>query len=112
MHPRSDVRWLGGLAALLASSASPAAAGQNLWNLETKVQACIETSTAAACRAAESPVGQLRSNPAYARASHLCKEEISELEEVIKLLPMRDAVPTEVMASVADVQQACVPYGF
>jgi len=25
---------------------------------------------------------------------------------------MRDAVPTEVMASVADVQQACLPYGF
>ncbi len=54
----------------------------------------------------------MKSNPAYANSSHLCKEEISELEAVIKLLPMRDAVPTEVMASVADVQQACLPYGF
>ena len=112
MHPRSDHRWLGGLALLLATSASPAAAGQNLWTLESKVQACIETSAAAPCRQAETHVSNLRSNPAYARASHLCKEEISELEEVIKLLPMRDAVPTEVMASVADVQQACLPYGF
>ncbi len=31
---------------------------------------------------------------------------------MIKLLPLRDALPTEVMASVADVQQACLPYGY
>ena len=109
MHTRPDRLWLGGLALVLAG---PAAAGQNLWTLESKVQACIETSSASACRTAETQVSALRSNPAYARSSHLCKEEISELEEVIKLLPMRDAVPTEVMASVADVQQACLPYGF
>lgn len=109
MHTRSHGAWLGGLALLMAG---PAAASQNLWSLESKVQACIETAAAPACRDAERHVGRLRSNPAYARSSHLCKEEISELDEVIKLLPMRDAVPTEVMASVADVQQACLPYGF
>lgn len=99
-------------AALLVLSAGPAAAGQSLWTLESGVQACLETSNATSCRQAEARVNALKSNPAYGRSSHLCKEEISELEAVIKLLPMRDAVPTEVMASVADVQQACVPYGF
>ena len=54
----------------------------------------------------------LTRNSAYTGSSHLCKEEIGELAQVITLLPMRDAVPTEVMASVADVQQACQPYGF
>ena len=31
---------------------------------------------------------------------------------MVALLPMQDAVPNDVMASVADVQQACLPYGF
>jgi hypothetical protein len=31
---------------------------------------------------------------------------------MVRLLPMRDALPTELMASVADVQQACLPFGF
>jgi len=57
-------------------------------------------------------VKALTRNPAYAKASHLCQEEIGELSQVIALLPLRDAVPNEVMASVADVQQACLPYGF
>ena len=100
------------LMALMVLSAGSAVAGQSLWTLETGAQSCIETSSAQACRQAEARVSSLKSNPAYSRSSHLCKEEISELEELIKLLPMRDAVPTEVMASVADVQQACLPYGF
>jgi hypothetical protein len=99
-------------AALVVLSAGPVVAGQNLWTLESGVQACLETSSAPTCRQAEAGVSALKSNPAYGRSSHLCKEEISELEAVIKLLPMRDAVPTEVMASVADVQQACLPYGY
>ena len=100
------------VSALVVLSAGPVAAGQSLWTLETGVQACLETSSAPSCRQAEVRVNSLKSNPAYGRSSHLCKEEISELEAVIKLLPMRDAVPSEVMASVADVQQACLPYGF
>ena len=100
------------VAALVVLSAGPVAAGQSLWTLQTGVQACLETSSAPSCRQAEVRVNSLKSNPAYGRSSHLCKEEISELEAVIKLLPMRDAVPSEVMASVADVQQACLPYGF
>ena len=100
------------LTALMVLSAGSAVAGPSLWTLETGVQSCIETSAGQACRQAEARVSSLKSNPAYGRSSHLCKEEISELEELIKLLPMRDAVPTEVMASVADVQQACLPYGF
>ena len=97
---------------VLSAGAGSALAGQSLWSLETGMQSCIETSSAQACRQAEALVNSLKSNPAYGRSSHLCKEEISELEEVIKLLPMRDAVPTEVMASVSDVQLACLPYGF
>ena len=100
------------LTALMMFSAGSALAGQSLWSLETGVQSCVETSSAQACRQADALVSSLKRNPAYSRSSHLCKEEISELEELTKLLPMRDAVPTEVMASVADVQLACLPYGF
>lgn len=90
----------------------PASASTQLLNLESSLQSCIQAATAKACRQAESTVLALSQNPSYAASSHLCKEEISELSEVVKLLPMQDVVPTEVMASVADVQQACIPYGF
>ena len=76
------------------------------------MQACVETSQPQSCGKAKAQVSALTRNSAYAGSSHLCKEEIGELAQVITLLPMRDAVPTEVMASVADVQQACLPYGF
>jgi hypothetical protein len=102
------------VAGLAGSSgmALPAAASDALWSLQAGVSRCVETSQAQPCRQAEARVKGLTRNPAYARASHLCQEEISELSQVIALLPLRDAVPNEVMATVADVQQACLPYGF
>ena len=102
------------VAGLAGSSgmALPAAASDALWSLQAGVRRCVETSQAQPCRQAEANVKALTRNPAYARASHLCQEEIGELSQVIALLPLRDAVPNEVMASVADVQQACLPYGF
>ena len=90
----------------------PATASEALLGLQGGLQACIETSQAKACRQAEARVKALTRNPAYPRASHLCKEEIGELAQLVALLPMQDAVPNELMASVADVQQACMPYGF
>lgn len=109
-------RFLAGLstaAALLAVQVGPAAAGgEALWSLQRSLQACIETGQATPCRQAETQVAALVRNPAYLRSSHLCKEEIYELGQVVALLPMRDAIPAEVMATAADVQQACQPYGF
>lgn len=101
-----------GLGCLASAPIHPAAASEALLGLQSAMQACIETSQAKPCRQAEARVQALTRNLAYSRASHLCKEEISELGQVVALLPMQDAVPTEVMASVADVQQACLPYGF
>ena len=96
----------------LATGAAPAVAADALWTLQSSLQTCLETGQAQACRQAETQVGGLRRNRAYAQASHLCKEEIGELAAVVALLPQRDALPNEVMASMADVQQACQPYGF
>ena len=76
------------------------------------MERCIQTAGKEACSQAEATVTSLTREPAYSRASHLCREEIGELSTVVKLLPKRDVIPTEVMASVADVQQACMPYGF
>ena len=91
----------------------PAAlAGDSLSRLQGGMQQCIDSATAASCRAFEAQVAALRQHPAYAKAPHLCKEEISELSQVAALLPMRDAVASELMASVGDVQQACQPSGF
>jgi hypothetical protein len=113
MFKRSLPYALGTLTGLMAGFTSPAAAaGQALWSLETEMQACIQSSSAQACRQASALVKALQSNASYAGSSHLCKEEISELGEMVRLLPMRDALPTELMASVADVQQACLPFGF
>ena len=100
------------LAALLTLTAGPAVAGEALWRLQKGLQACVETSQVPACRQAEAQVIALTRNSAYARSSHLCKEEISELAALVALLPRRDAVPNELMSGVADVQQACLPYGF
>lgn len=92
--------------------AAPALAGGSLNRLQAGMQQCMDSATAQACRAFEAQVSALRQNPAYAKSPHLCKEEIGELGQVAALLPMRDAVASELMASVADVQQACEPSGF
>ena len=103
-----------GLSATAIPLAAPraTAATDALWALQGSLQGCVESSQPQPCRQAEARVKGLTRNPAYAKASHLCKEEIGELSQVVGLLPLQDAVPTEVMASVADVQQACLPYGF
>ena len=106
-------RWsLAGLVSALAIAAPASAASDALWQLQLRMQACIDTTSPTACRSLAAQVQALPRNPAYAQASHLCKEEIDELSRVVALLPMRDAVATDLMASVADVQQACLPYGF
>ena len=113
MFKRSLPCALASLTGLMAGFTGPAnAAGQALWSLETGMQACIQSSSAQACSQASDLVKALQNNPSYAGSSHLCKEEIGELAEMVRLLPMRDALPTELMASVADVQQACLPFGF
>lgn len=94
------------------AAAGPAAAGDGLWLLQTRMQSCIDAGSSGACGPLAAQVKALSRDPAYSRASHLCKEEIAELSAVVALLPMRDAVATDLMASVADVQQACLPYGF
>jgi len=104
-----------GFAAAIAAGAllgAPAHAGDSLSRLQGGMQKCMDSASAPACRAFEAQVAALRQNPAYARSPHLCKEEIGELAQVAALLPMRDAVASELMASVADVQQACQPSGF
>ena len=100
------------LLGVIGSAAAAQAGSDPLWTLQRSMQACVETSQSQACRQAEAQVAALTANSAYPRSSHLCKEQIGELSQVVSLLPMRDVVPTEVMASVADVQQACLPYGF
>jgi hypothetical protein len=60
----------------MAGFTGPAnAAGQALWSLETGMQACIQSSSAQACRQASVLVKGLQSNPSYAGSSHLCKEK-------------------------------------
>jgi len=113
-HPRLLALGLGALSTLSAwpLTAGPASASEVLWGLQAGLRSCLESSQPQPCRQAEARVKGLTRNPAYAKASHLCREEISELSQVVALLPLQDAVPNEVMASVADVQQACLPYGF
>jgi len=106
------VRRIGWLCLPALLLAGPAMAGSSLWRLENAIEPCIQTAGKVACSQAEAAVISLTKDPAYNRASHLCREEIGELSTVVKLLPKRDVIPTEVMASVADVQQACIPYGF
>ena len=109
MPTRTRLHHLWALALLLAG---PATAGQTLWNLEHSVEACIQKANSTACSQAQAQIGALTRTAAYGRSSHLCKEEIGELSQLVSLLPRRDAVPNEVMASVADVQQACLPFGY
>ena len=107
---RSPLHPLAGIAASVLLVA-PAMANHRLSQLQPGMQQCIDTATANACRAFEAQVAALRQDPAYAGSPHLCKEEIAELAEVAALLPMRDAVPSELMASVGDVQLACQASG-
>lgn len=107
-------RRLGPLVLLISAlaAAGPAAAGDALWLLQTRMRSCIDAGSSAACGPLAAQVKALPRDPAYGRASHLCKEEIAELGAVVALLPKRDAVATDLIESVADVQQACLPYGF
>lgn len=101
---------VGGIAC--AISAGAASASQALWDLQAATQGCQQTGTVLACRQAQAQVTALKQNRAYPQASHLCKEEIGELNQVLALVTIKDAVATDVMSSVADVQQACQPFGF
>lgn len=91
---------------------TPALAGEALWDLQRGMQGCIANTPLRSCPPLQAQVDALRRNPAYEHASHLCKEEIEELGQLITLLPERDADATDLMVGVADVQQACLPYGF
>lgn len=108
---RSPERTLALLAASLLMAA-PARASEALWSLERALQVCLASTPVRSCPALQGQVAALTRDPAYGRASHLCKEEIGELTQLLALLPKRDADPTDLMASVGDVQQACQPYGF
>jgi hypothetical protein len=55
-------------------------------------------------------VSQIQGQANYANASHLCKEEITELQDLLTLFKERDAVPNELISSGWDVQQACSPF--
>lgn len=93
-------------------TAGSASASDALWTLQSSLQSCMQSAQAQACRNAQAAVNALKLNRAYAQSSHLCKEEIAELSQVLALMPMRDAVATDVMSTIADVQQACLPFGF
>jgi len=101
-----------GLGCLASAPIHPAAASEALLGLQSAMQACIETSQVQSCRLADAQVQGLTRNPAYAKASDRCKVEIGELAELVALLPKQDVVPSELVASLADVQQVCLPYGF
>ena len=101
-----------GLGCLASAPIHPAAASEALLGLQGAMQACIETSQVQSCRLADAQVQGLTRNPAYAKASDRCKVEIGELAELVALLPKQDVVPSELVASLADVQQVCLPYGF
>jgi hypothetical protein len=94
---------------LLASPSLAAEASWDVsWDVQRSRQACIDRSPVTSYPALQRQVSTLTRNPVYARAAHLCKEEIGEIGD---LLPKCDATATELMASLADVPQACLPDG-
>ena len=99
---------LGGLG-LVGSAAL--AGNPGLSALQPAMERCVTDATTASCHPLSEQVAQLKTKAGYASASHLCKEEIEELQLLIPLLPQRDAIPREVMDNVWDVQQACSPFG-
>ena len=102
------------LAAALGLGAWPATAqaSPQLRPMEAAVLACLESSSPSTCDQANRSVAALRKLPSYAKASHLCREEITELQSILKLLPEKDVLANEVMAGVDDLKDACAPYGF
>ena len=100
------------LATALGLGAAPAVvqASPQLRPMEAAVLACLETSSRSSCEQANRSVAALRQLPSYAKASHLCREEITELQSTLGLLPLKDVLAKEVMASVDDLKEACAPY--
>ena len=103
-------RHLVGCLVLALSGLSAQAAEPLLGKLQLVVQACGSLSSRNACQDVRTLVSQIQGQANYANASHLCKEEITELQDLLTLFKERDAVPNELISSGWDVQQACSPF--
>ena len=103
-------RHLIGCLLLTFSGSSVQASEPLLGKLQIAVEACGNLSSTTACQQVRAIAAQIKQQPGYPSASHLCKEEIAELQDLLTLFKEQDAVPTELIASGWDVQQACSPF--
>jgi hypothetical protein len=105
----SKRQLLGGLLLVLGGS-TVQAAEPLLGQLQLAIQGCGSLNSREACQQVRTITAKIQQQPGYRNASHLCKEEVSELQNLLTLFKEQDAVPNELMSSGWDVQQACSPF--
>ncbi len=109
-NPMLGKRHLAGCLLLALSGSSVQAAESLLWKLQSAVQASAEQSQGNGCQQVRTTLSQIKQSPRFQQASHLCKEEISELEALVGLVKQQDATANDLFSSGGDVQQACSPF--
>ena len=62
------------------------------------------------CTTFKNVLSSLQEQPGYRNASHLCKEEITELKKLVNLFISQDALTKELSNNTWDMQQACTPF--
>ena len=88
---------------------SAMAANPLLSSLRPALTQCIQTYN---CTTFQNVLSSLQEQPGYRNASHLCKEEITELKKLVDLFISQDALAKELSNNTWDVQQACTPFNF
>ena len=103
-----------GLATVLAAGSGalqPALAGPQLDALVAGVNPCIAVGKPQACPAGVAALQRLRQAAAYGRADQDCREQVTQLDRVLALLPIRDVIDQTVQASLDGLVQACAASG-
>ena len=105
--------WSGPLALVIAATGAfeAAKAGTQLDELVRATNACIAVGKAQACPAGVAALQQLRQAKAYGPADRDCKEQVSQFDRVLALLPIQDVTDQTVQASLDGVVQACASSG-
>ncbi len=113
MRTIRPLAWLGAAAALaMGIELVPAAqAGPQLNAVVAAVNPCIAVGKPQPCPAGVAALQRLRQAPAYGRADRDCKEQVTQLDRVLALLPIQDVTDQTVQASLDALVQACAASG-
>ena len=98
------------LAALSVVLALPAQAS-SLAEVRQQLNGCLAAGQPAACPGALKALDAVQTSLPFRSSDRFCKEQVNQLQLVIKLMGIKDATPRDAQASFDATVQACSAFG-